>query len=140
MHEIEPSGFCTIHEYRRHLEKRKQAGDISIGGLYLVLADIREGRKEQKAFKFPVRIKKLAQADLLVAHLTVDLLNPDLQPTEETAFTMEDGLATRPGLMESSTKQRINEMYVKDYEDYLDLGPGETSAWEEAHSTDLVLA
>jgi hypothetical protein len=138
MHEIEPNGFCTVKEYQRFIEKRKQAGEVSLGGLYLIIAALRGGIKGKEAFKFPIRMKLVDLGDMQVASLTVDILDLDLRPTEEAKFTMLDGISTNPPIMESSTTQRVTEMYIKDYEDYSTDGPGEVSIEDEISHFELV--
>jgi hypothetical protein len=140
MHEIEPSGFCTIHEYRQFFEKRIQPSEISLGALYLVLADIRAGRKNQEAFKFPVRAKAIGEKGLVAVSVTVDLLNLDLQPIEEVDFSMKDGVGKKPGIQEASTKQSVREMYFRDYDGYLDIGPAETDIEQEIYIPELMTA
>ena len=140
MHEIEPSSFCTIREYQRYFEKRIQASDIILGGLYLVLADIRDGRAIKQAFKFPIRTRVVDQLSDKHAVITADLLDLDLQPTQQTKFAMNDGIVSRPRICEKVTQQLVKEMYIKDYEDYLDVGPGEASASDEIIYRELVTA
>jgi hypothetical protein len=138
MHEIEPSSFCTIREYKQHIERRKQASDVSLGGLYLVLAALRDGAKGKEAFKFPVRMKLIELGDMQVANLTIDFLDLDLRPTGEVTFAMQDGIANDPGIIEKSTTQIIKEMYIRDYEDYMSGGSGKASIEEEIFQPELV--
>lgn len=140
MHEIEPVGFCTIQEYRRFLERRVQSDDISVDGLYLVLADIRAGKQSPQAFKFPVRAKAVGETSLEAASVTVDLLDLDLQPVQEAVFAMRDGIITNPGIIEISTIQPVREMYFRDYDGFLDLGPGEVGIERGIHAPELVTA
>jgi hypothetical protein len=140
MHEIEPAGFCTIQEYKRYLEKRKQASDLSIGGLYLIVAALKVGTKGQEAFKFPVNMKLIELGGYAIARLTVNLLDLDLQPSGEIAFTMEDGITKNPPIAVSSgTAQSVREMYIKDYEDYAKDDPGEASIEDEISQLELAV-
>lgn len=138
MHEIEPSSFCTIQEYRQHIERRKHASDVSLGGLYLVIAALRGGAKGKEAFKFPVRMKLIELGDMQIANLTVEFLDLDLRPNGQATFAMQDGIAKDPNIMEKSTTQKVKEMYIKDYEDYMSGGPGKASIEEEISQLELI--
>ena len=141
MHEIEPMGFCTILEYQQYIEKRKQAAELTIRGLYLVMAAFKNGGSEGKrAFKFPINTVAvdLGEPGNPTARLTINLLDEDLQPIKEVSITMQDGLSTNPGLSETSSGHAVGELYVKDYEDFMTGGPGHTHASEEVRQLELV--
>jgi hypothetical protein len=139
MHEIEPTGISSLQEYQYFLEHRVQASELTLGGLYLVLADIREQQAKLEAIKFPVRIKTL-ELQAVRADVSVDILNLDLKPTSSVSFTMKDGIAVRPDIWELSTNQQVKEMYIKDYEDFLDPGDAASSIEEEVGRHELVPA
>lgn len=139
MHELEPGGYCTIEEYRRFLEQRKQAADITIKGLYLVIADIRVEGAKMEAFKFPIRVESM-KADREHALIIANFLNLDLQPKSRLYFAMVDGIAIRPRICEKNTKQSVQELYIRDYKDFVPLGPGEANIEDEIYSREPVIA
>lgn len=138
MHEIEPSGFCPISEYQRYLQKRIQASEISVGGLYMALAALKGEKEDKKAFKFPIRAVLVEMEAGEIATLNVNLLDEDLRPKCEVSLRMCDGLITDPEIWEVSTSQRVAEMYIKDYEDFMPLGPFEVNVGQEVEELELV--
>lgn len=102
------------------------------------MAALRGGQEGKNAFKFPVRAALVEMGELHVATLNVSLLDEDLKPKCEVSVKMCDGLAKDPGIWEVSTQQQVREMYIKDYEDYLPLGPWETQVGEEIEQLELV--
>lgn len=117
MHNIEPSSFCSLEQFERHLPLRVQSHELAISGLYMAMARLAPSNTKRIAFQFPIQPVEVNLHEAEPRSVKLSILDSDLKPGEIVRIKMLDGISREPELVEQTTRLSIKELYLRGYND-----------------------